>query len=61
MRSLLNRKAVKEYALAQAKALRPFVPFERVGGSFIDKIEGAVRRAIISEIKLLPSKGKTLL
>lgn len=61
MSSLLNRKAVKEYALTQAKALRPFVPFDRVGGTFIDKIEGAVRRAIVNEIKSLPSKGKTLL
>jgi len=31
-----------------------------VGASFFDKIEGAVRRAIVSEIKSHPSKGKTL-
>jgi len=59
--SLLNKKAVRELALAQAKELRPFVKFERVSQSFIDKIEGAVRRSIAYEIKLLPSKGKTLL
>ena len=58
--SMLNRKAVRDYALAQAKEIRQFHPFERVGSSFFDKIEGAVRRAIVNEIKQHPSKGKTL-
>ena len=58
---LINQKAVREYILAQAKQLRPHYPFERVGASFLTRIEGAVRSAIVQEIKQHPSKGKTLL
>lgn len=57
---LINKKAVREYTLAQVKQLRPHHPFERVGSSFIDRIEGAVRNVIVQEIKTHPSKGKTL-
>lgn len=57
---LINQKAVREYILAQAKQLRPHHPFERVGASFVTRIEGAVRSAVVQEIKNHPSKGKTL-
>jgi hypothetical protein len=57
---IINQKAVREYALTQAKQLRPHHPFERVGASFIARIEGVVRNAIVTEIKQHPSKGKTL-
>lgn len=57
---LINQKAVRDYILTQAKNLRPHHPFERVGASFIARIEGAVRAAVITEIKQHPSKGKTL-
>jgi hypothetical protein len=56
---LINKKAVREYALAQVTQLRHH-SFERVGASFIDRIEGAVRNTIVQEIKAHPSKGKTL-
>jgi hypothetical protein len=58
---LINQKAVRDHILALAKQLRPHHPFERVGASFIARIEGAVRSAIVSEVKQHPSKGKTLL
>lgn len=57
---LINQKAVRDYILTQVKQLRPHHPFERVGASFVARIEGAVRAAIVSEIKQHPSKGKTL-
>ena len=58
---LINQKAVRNYILARVKQLRPHHPFERVGASFITKVEGALRNAIVQEIKQHPSKGKTLL
>jgi hypothetical protein len=58
---LINQKAVRDLTLALVKQLRPHHPFERVGASFIARIEGAVRSAIATEIKQHPSKGKTLL
>ncbi len=57
---LINKKAVRDYTLAQAKQIRPHHSFERVGADFIARIEGAVRNAIVKEIKQHPSKGKTL-
>jgi hypothetical protein len=58
---LINQKAVRDYILAQVKSIRPHHPFERVGASFITRVEGALRSAIVTEIKQHPSKGKTLL
>lgn len=58
---LLNQKAVRELALELAKQHKPFHPFERVGRSFIERIESRVRQVMIAEVKSLPSKGKTIL
>lgn len=57
---LINQKAVRDYALTQVKQMRHH-PFERIGASFLARIEGAVRAAIVREITQHPSKGKTLL
>jgi hypothetical protein len=57
----LNRAKVRETALEVAKLVRPFHQFERVGGSFLLRIEAATRAAIAQEVKRHPSKGKTLL
>jgi hypothetical protein len=57
----LNRSRVKQTALELAAQLRPANKFARVGQSFVDRIEAATRRAIASEVKTHPSKGKTLL
>jgi hypothetical protein len=57
---LINQKHVKNYALYQAKALRPFHPFTRVSKNFLERVEAAVRQAVINEIKAHPSKGTTL-
>ena len=56
----LNRAKVKQTALEIAQATRG-QPFKRVGMSFLERIEGAVRSAIAREVKALPSRGKTLL
>ncbi len=56
----LNRKKVKETALEIARASRA-QPFERVGRTFLERIEAAVREAIAREVRTHPSRGKTLL
>jgi hypothetical protein len=58
---LINQKAVRDHILTLAKQIRPHHPFERVGASFLARVEGAVRSAITREIQQHPSKGKTLL
>ena len=57
---LINQKHVKDFTLHQAKALRPFHPFTRVSRDFMERIDAAVRRAVVNEIKSHPSKGSTL-
>jgi len=57
----LNRLKVKQTALEMAHELRPFWPAERVGMSFLERIESATRAAIVQEVKRHPTKGKTLL
>jgi len=57
----LNRSKVKQTALEIAAAIRPANHFTRVGMSFVDRIEAKVRAAIREEVRLHPSKGKTLL
>lgn len=56
----LNRSRVKQTALELAKTTRA-QGFTRVGQSFIDRIEAKTRAAIAEEVRLHPSKGKTLL
>lgn len=57
----LNRERVRQTALDLAKTLRPANKFNRVGLSFLQRIEAQTRAAIASEIKRHPSKGHTLL
>jgi hypothetical protein len=56
----LNAKAVRQLALDIAKKTRAH-PFERVGESFIARIDAAVRTAVLREVGIHPSRGKTLL
>lgn len=57
----LNRARVKRSALEIAAQIRPANKFTRVGMSFIERIEAKVRAAIREEVRIHPSKGKTLL
>ena len=57
----LNRSKVKRTALEIAATIRPANKFTRVGMSFIERIEAKVRAAIREEVRIHPSKGKTLL
>jgi len=56
-----ERSKVKQTALEIAAAIRPANHFGRVGMSFIERIEAKVRAAIREEVRIHPSKGKTLL
>ena len=53
----LNRKT----ALEIAAVIRPANKFSRGGMSFVERIEAKVRAAIREEVRIHPSKGKTLL
>jgi hypothetical protein len=57
----LCRSKVKRTALEIASAIRPANKFSRVGISFLERIEAKVRVAIREEVRIHPSKGKTLL
>jgi hypothetical protein len=57
----LCRSKVKQTALEIASAIRPANKFSRVGMSFVERIEAKVRVAIREEVRIHPSKGKTLL
>ena len=59
MHTLLNRRQVKLYALAQAQHRAH--KFTRVGNDFHIKCEAHLRQFIQSHIHRLPSKGKTIL
>lgn len=56
----LNRARVKRTALEIAKQTRG-QSFTRVGLSFLQRIEAKTRAAIAEEVRIHPSKGKTLL
>ncbi len=55
---LINRKAVKDFALAMAEGRAH--RFERVGRPFFDQCEAALKAFIREYVKRLPSKGKTI-
>lgn len=61
----LNRARVKRTALEIADRTRidgfGKKRFKRVGMSFLERIEAKVRAAIAEEVRMHPSKGKTLL
>ena len=57
----LNESATQQTALEIAAAIRPANKFSRVGMSFVERIEAKVRAAIREEVRIHPSKGKTLL
>ena len=56
----LNRSKCKKTALEIAGLTRA-QGFSRVGQSFLDRIEYRVRAAIAEEVRIHPSRGKTLL
>jgi len=57
--NLINRKQVKQFALAVAPETRAH-KFHRCGADFLDQIEADMRALIKARIKQQPSKGKTL-
>ncbi len=57
----LCRSKVKQTALEIAAAIRPANKFNRVGRSFVERIEAKVRATIREEVRIHPSRGKTLL
>jgi hypothetical protein len=58
MKSLLCRKAVKEFALECAKGR--YHKFTRVSKEFIESVEFNVMSVIRQKVAGMPSKGKTL-
>ena len=56
----LNRARVRRTALEIAAATRG-QKWTRVGSSFLERIEARTRAALAEEVRLHPSKGKTLL
>jgi hypothetical protein len=60
MSSLLNRAAVKQFALDHAARTRQAVNFTRVSKDFLEAIEAKLRVAITERIHQHPSKGTTL-
>ena len=55
---LINRKKVKEFALAMAQSRSH--KFTRVGSDFTAKCEGCLKEFIRNYVHRLPSKGKTI-
>lgn len=56
-RSVLNRSAVKQYALESQERYHKFT---RVSKEFLDYLEGRVLEIIKNTIFHLPTKGKTI-
>jgi hypothetical protein len=56
----LNRAKVKQTALEVAKQERPFWKAERVGMSFLERVEANTHAFIVSQVKAHPTKGKTI-
>ncbi len=55
---LINKKAVKDFALSMAKTRSH--KFTRVGGGFFVKCEANLKSFIREHVQRLPSKGKTI-
>ncbi len=58
---LRNTVHSNDFAIFDHSVIRPSNRFTRVGMSFIERIEAKVRAAIREEVRIHPSKGKTLL
>jgi len=58
MKFLLNKKAVKEFALHVAS--QRYHKCTRVSQEFLDMVEASVRVTIITYVEKRPSKGVTL-
>jgi hypothetical protein len=58
MKNLLNKKAVKEFALAIAEIR--VTPFTRVSQEFISDLEQRVQDIVRDSVRNHPTKGKTI-
>lgn len=56
----INAKSCRELALHLATAHRPTQGFNRVSKEFLERIDAKVRNLILAEVKIHPSKGRTL-
>ncbi len=59
MKSLLNKKQVKQFTLDAARSRAH--KFTRVGSAFYVRCEAHLRQFIRQYVQRLPSKGKTIL
>lgn len=59
MKSLLNRKAVKEYALECSEVREK--DFTRVSKDFIDALEYRIKELVRDSVRNHPTKGKTII
>ena len=59
--NLINRAAVKKFALEVASVHRGAQGFNRVSAKFLDAIGIHVRALVVSKVKAHPSRGKTLM
>jgi len=57
---LICAAKVRQFTLAQAAALRPHHPFNRVSADLLSAAEANLRAFIIARVRAHPSKGKTL-
>jgi hypothetical protein len=62
MSKLINKTHVRNYALAVLAEKRPALKekMTRVSGEFFDRIDAAVRNAVVHHIESMPSTGKTI-
>jgi len=56
---LINKKALKEYILLRAKALRPGWDCERISAGALQEIENMLKYRVDKMIRMHPTIGKT--
>lgn len=59
---LINRTAVREFALVVLAQERPHLAekFTQVSAEFFDRIEQRLRVVIVQQVRIAPTSGKTL-
>ena len=57
---LICRRRVREFLLETAKQLRPFNKFSRVSEDTLMQANAQLRAFLVSHVKRMPSKGRTL-
>jgi hypothetical protein len=60
MNSIINKKALRTFALEMADYYRSAAGFERVSEQFLIRMEAECKSRIIAAVKAQPSIGKTI-